>query len=338
MTVLPSVSVVIPTLNSENTLDSCLKSIRDQNYPREKIEVIIADGGSSDRTLEIAKSHGTESIVHNRLITGEAGKATGLRKARKEIVAFIDSDNILPSRDWLRRMIEPFKETDIIASEPIRYTYRREDKFITRYSALIGMNDPLCMFLGNYDRFNMLTEKWTEMPHEEQDRGGYIKVKLYLGKIPTIGANGFMIRRRELARFSGDYLFDIDILHEILEKNPDIRVAKVKLGIIHIFSGSISTFVRKQERRIRDYSYYTRIGARKYPWKHMSYKRLFKFVVYSVTLLPLLCQAIRGWMKKRDSAWFFHIPACWITLWIYAWGKARSHFETAAMSRGGWKQ
>ena len=333
---LPGVSVVIPTLNSGCTLESCLKSIREQDYPPGKVEVIIADGGSSDRTMEIARKHKAR-VFPNRLKTGEAGKAVGLRKAGREIVAFIDSDNILPSKDWLRRMVEPFREDDIIASEPISYTYRKEDGFITRYSALIGMNDPLCMFLGNYDRFSMLTGKWTEMPHGEQDRGGYIKVRLYPGSIPTIGANGFMIRRSALAGFSGDYLFDIDILHGLLEKNPGIRVAKVRLGIIHIFSGSVSTFIRKQERRIRDYSYYTRIGARRYPWKKMSYKRLLRFVFYSATLLPLLWQAFRGWTKRRDSAWFFHVPACWITLWVYAWGRARSGSATA-MSREGWWQ
>jgi glycosyltransferase involved in cell wall biosynthesis len=334
---LPGVSVVIPTLNSGNTLGQCLKSIRKQDYPREKIEIIIADGGSSDRTLEIARTHKAR-IFPNRLKTGEAGKAVGLKRAGKEIVAFIDSDNILPSVDWMRRMVEPFGEDDIIASEPVRYTYRKQDGFITRYSALIGMNDPLCMFLGNYDRFNMLTGKWTEMPHEEQDRKGYIKVRLYPGSLPTIGANGFMIRRSALAGFLGDYLFDIDILHELLDKDPGIRIAKVRLGIIHVFSGSVSTFMRKQNRRIRDYSYYTRIEARKYPWKSMSYKRLLKFAFYSATLLPLLWQAFRGWTKKRDSAWFFHVPACWITLWIYAWGRAKSGSEKGIMSREGWRQ
>ncbi|MBL7085732.1 MAG: glycosyltransferase [Candidatus Cloacimonetes bacterium] len=49
---LPKVSVVIPTYNSERTLGMCLESIRKQGYPRNKIEIIIGDGGSTDRTLE----------------------------------------------------------------------------------------------------------------------------------------------------------------------------------------------------------------------------------------------------------------------------------------------
>ncbi|MBI4743983.1 MAG: glycosyltransferase [Actinobacteria bacterium] len=84
-------------------------------------------------------------IVPNNLKTGEAGKAVGVKAAKNEIIALIDSDNILPCDDWLKRMVEPFEDKEIIASEPIKYTYRKEDSFITRYCALMGMNDPLCL-------------------------------------------------------------------------------------------------------------------------------------------------------------------------------------------------
>lgn len=41
----PSISILIPTLNAASVLEGCLKSIVKQNYPKEKIEIIIADGG-----------------------------------------------------------------------------------------------------------------------------------------------------------------------------------------------------------------------------------------------------------------------------------------------------
>ena len=37
----------------------------------------------------------------------------------------------------------------------------RDDGYITCYCALLGMNDPICLFFGNYDRFNLITNKWT---------------------------------------------------------------------------------------------------------------------------------------------------------------------------------
>ncbi|MDP2754648.1 MAG: glycosyltransferase [Nitrospirota bacterium] len=100
---LPSLSIVIPTYNSSKTLPLCLESIAGQDYPKEKIEFIIADGGSTDSTLEIAQKY-TDKIYLNPLKTGEAGKAVGVKRSKGEIIALIDSDNILPSKDWLFRM------------------------------------------------------------------------------------------------------------------------------------------------------------------------------------------------------------------------------------------
>jgi len=98
----PSISVIVPTYNSAKTLASCLESIKNQDYLGES-EIIIADGGSTDSTLEIAQKY-TDNIYTNPLKTGEAGKAVGVKHAINEIIALIDSDNILPSEDWLSRM------------------------------------------------------------------------------------------------------------------------------------------------------------------------------------------------------------------------------------------
>lgn len=84
------VSFVIPTLNSARTLEQCLDAILAQK-PRERFEIVIADAGSSDATVEIAKRKGVDRIVSNPLKTGEAGKAVGIQAAQGEFIALVDS-------------------------------------------------------------------------------------------------------------------------------------------------------------------------------------------------------------------------------------------------------
>ncbi len=334
----PKISVIIPTFNSFNVIGLCLESIVAQDYPGEQIEIIVADAGSNDGTKEIVEEY-TNNIFPNPLKTGEAGKAVGYRNAKGEILAFIDSDNVLPARDWMSRMVEPFKDPAIVASEPLEYTYRSEDGLITRYCALLGMNDPLCLFLGNYDRYCYVTGKWTDVAVEEEDKGGYLKVGLSGPPLPTIGANGFLIRRSELEKCEiSDYLFDIDILYELISGSSPLFVAKVKIGIIHLFSGDVYTFIRKQRRRVRDFTYFSSANMRKCPWSSVNRLGIIKFIVYCGLVLPLFWQSMRGWWRKPERAWLFHPLACWITLWVYSIGTLQGLFATKMHSRENWSQ
>ncbi len=340
-----TIAIVTPTFNSMRTLDQYMNAVLSQNYPHELLEFMFADGGSTDGTLERLREYQEKidirlTILHNPLRTAEAGKAVGVRAAKTDLVLLLDSDNILPSDDWLTTMVEPFTEECIVASEPIAYTYRRTDTVINRYCALIGMNDPLCLFTGNYDRYCHITGKWTQVEHEEIDCGSYLSVA-FQKVIPTIGANGFMMRTDALRdNFSGDYLFDIDVLWVLFQKDPSLRVAKVKTGIVHLFCENLGTFFRKQNRRIRDYLYFNDTNARVYPWSSFSKLKIMKFILYCMTILPLLIQALMGYSKKRDiRAWLFHIVACLTTLITYGLGTIFSIFgKKQVANREHWKQ
>lgn len=333
----PKVSIVMPTLNSQRTIEASLLSIRDQEYPG-AVELIISDGGSVDQTINIAKKYKAK-IIKNDLKTAEAGKAVGTKNSTGEIVAFIDSDNILPDKDWLKKLIIPLiKSDDIIAAEPLYFTYRKTDHYLTRYFAMLGMGDPLNLFIGNYDRYSFISDKWTQMNVKYEEKKGYLT--LFLSKeIPTIGANGFVIKKKYLQKYpTGDYLFDIDVLNFLAKENP-IKVVKVKIGIVHLFSGNIATFIRKQRRRIRDYIYFKKTGIR---YSQISSLRVtfgvVKFIIFTVTIIPLIVQTFTGYFRKNDLAWFFHPIACWITLLVYGFEYVRSLFKITPFDRSKWSQ
>ncbi len=335
---LPGVSVVMPVYQSAWVLEDCLERLLTQDYPRAKLEIILADGGSTDATVELARRRGVDIVCDNPLRTGEAGKAVGVLKATRDIVALIDSDNLLPDPGWLRRMVEPFGDPEVFASEPWEYTCRAQDGFITRYCALMGMNDPLCYFLGNYDRRCVLSGRWTGLDLAQEDRGGWIKTTLRPEALPTVGANGFFIRRDDLmATQTQPYLFDIDCVYDRVCAGR-VHVAKVKTGIIHLYCRGVADFARKQRRRVRDYLYYRRHAQRRYPWASFSRLRLAWFVIATVSTLPTLAQAWTGWRRSRDRAMWFHPLACWATLAVYAAGVVRARLGKAAiLDRGTWR-
>ena len=232
-------------------------------------------------------------------------------------MALVDSDNILPDPGWLARMTAPFENPEIVASEPLAYTARSGDPDLTRYFALLGMNDPLCLFTGNYDRQCAVTGRWTGLDVTQHDRGDYLELVLSDATLPTIGANGFVFRRSLLEHVAWEpYFFDIDVVHQAVKAGFN-RIAKVKTGIVHLYCARLGDFARKQRRRIRDYLYYSSDNQRTYPWARQRRAGIVWFVVATLLMVPILMQALRGYRRRPDRAWRYHLPVCWITLWIY---------------------
>ena len=336
----PKISIITPTLNSSRTIKLYFEAIKMQKY-NGSVEVLIIDGGSMDDTLDFAKKYNNK-IFFNKLKTAESGKALGVKKSTGSICAFIDSDNILPDKYWLRKMVLSFMvDSQIMATEPIKFTYRVKDHWLTRYFALIGMGDPINLFIGNYDKYSYITNKWTNLKLKEENKNGYTKVKLE-NRIPTIGANGFLIKKEALTSYElGDYLFDVDLLETLTKRSP-IFISKVDVGIVHLFSSDISTFIRKQRRRIRDYLYHYYYKNSKKTENSLESPFIFwgivKFIASCISVFPLIFQLFVGFTRKRDVVWLFHLPACYITLFVYTYETIRSLFIKEEYSRENWKQ
>jgi glycosyltransferase involved in cell wall biosynthesis len=334
---MPSVSVVIPTLNSARYFEECLGSVRAQEYPG-RVEVLIVDAGSTDETLDIARRFEVERILENPLKTGEAGKAVGLRAAEGDLLLSLDSDNVLVGADWLRRMVEPFGDRDVMSAQPLRWDYRRHDHFVTRWAALTGVGDPLTLYVGNYDRYSHLTGRWTDYPHQAQQRDGWLRVKINPGWVPTIGANGYLVRREALAEVPfGQYFFDVDFAHDLVQRGLN-TIALVDVPIRHYFSDSASRFYLKTKRRVDDFYFFSSVGLRSYPWTSRKKKGVARFVASTLLVVPLLVDIGRGFRRRPDRAWFFHLPACWITLVVYGAGAIRGRLRPRMLDRRGWRQ
>lgn len=87
----PVISIMIPTLNSEKTIERCIKSITSQSYSREKYEIIVVDGVSKDNSVKLAEKAGADSVIIENCTLGRS-RNIGAKKARGKYFAFLDSD------------------------------------------------------------------------------------------------------------------------------------------------------------------------------------------------------------------------------------------------------
>ncbi len=91
------ISIIIPTLNEEKSISQCLETV--VNIPG--IEVIVSDGGSTDRTVEIAGQYSNVKVVSSQ--TGRSIQMNnGAACARGKILLFLHADCILSKDDVLK--------------------------------------------------------------------------------------------------------------------------------------------------------------------------------------------------------------------------------------------
>ncbi|MDP8236283.1 MAG: glycosyltransferase [Candidatus Erginobacter occultus] len=87
------VSIVVTTRNEEKHIPSCLESVRRQDYPAEKYEIIIVDNNSTDRTKEIASR--CTPLVFNHGPERSAQRNFGIERARGKYILYLDADMTL---------------------------------------------------------------------------------------------------------------------------------------------------------------------------------------------------------------------------------------------------
>jgi len=95
----PFVSIILPVFNEERYLESCLKTLRQVGYPKDKYEIITVDNGSADNSFDIAKKHADLALCLPDVNVG-AVRNFGVKHAKGEVLAFLDSDCLVPG-NWL---------------------------------------------------------------------------------------------------------------------------------------------------------------------------------------------------------------------------------------------
>lgn len=271
---------------------SCIITAKNRNDPKLK-------------DLQYSLSLQTFRNFETLIITegnSETAKAIGLKRAKGSIICILASDNYLNDLQFFDKCIKPFKENkEIIGSYPLKYWYCKDDNILNRYFALFGVNDPIPLYLNKNDR----------EPYYKHF--GEIKYwKRTLKYVPTLGDNGFFIRKDILMQADIDHYFHIDVCQDLFDLGYK-TYAIVNTSIWHRTGGNIIKFFMKRLKYADKFSQNRR-------WHMVEKKdlpRLCWFIFSTLTLIYPLYLSVKGYKVIKDKAWFLHLPVCLITIFIY---------------------
>lgn len=325
MNKFPTISIITATYNSGRTLDECLKLVREQDYPQDKIEIILGDGGSTDNTLKIAKKYNANVIkIPKEKQHAEYNRGVAFSKAKGELSLILDHDNFMPYKTWLRDMVEPLLENPkMVATETAYYDYNPKYKLMDRYCALFGISEPLPYYMGKADRLPHFTKKWINFG-KALDKGKYFLVKFISDprKIPTIGTNACLMRTKlvkENADTRPEHHYPIDVMVDVI-KNGHNEFGFVKNSIIHLTnSAGFMTYIKRRLKFAESYHFQHQARRRYSVVMKGDQWAVAKFVFFSLTLVKPTFDAVRGYAKIHDPAWFVNPFMCLATTFIYGY-------------------
>lgn len=320
----PTISIIIITRNSEQKLPFALKAIRAQDYPRNKVEILAVDGGSTDKTIEILKKFSlpVKIIAGGYPDNQEARRAVGLKHAKGKLIAYIDTDNYMPDQSWLRKMVTPFLDNpEITGAYTLRYGYRKHDTLLNRYFALLGSADPVDHYLKKGERLSYAYNTWNRYGTVLRTLPTYFIVRFEPIQFPTLGANGFLFKRSILHKTRLDiaHFVHVDVAYDLALLGYG-TYAIVNTAIIHDTATTFWNFIKKRIRYILYYQLATRDRLYKVFDKNKPEDiwNLFLYIFFSLTFIQPLLFAAYGYTKKRDFAWFIHPIYCFIITIVYA--------------------
>jgi len=160
----PTVSIIIPARNEERVIWRLLERITELTYPKDKLQVIVIDDASSDKTGAIADDYKNKysfiKVVHRDKGKGGKGKAAacneGLKKSNGEILLCFDAD-YYPTRDIVEKLVGPFVDPTVGAVQGRVAVLNEPQNMVTRLVALERIGG-YRVDLEARDKLNLITQ------------------------------------------------------------------------------------------------------------------------------------------------------------------------------------
>jgi cellulose synthase/poly-beta-1,6-N-acetylglucosamine synthase-like glycosyltransferase len=291
---LDFVSVIVATKNEACNVRRCLDSLVNQDYPKDLLEIIISDDGSTDNTLSILDEYNNKFSFVSYLKNGnyKSGKkqalARAIEKSKGEILLFTDAD-CAPQEKWIRLM---------------------NSYFDSKIGVVVGFSplvDPTNSLLGNIIQLDSLAA------------GIVAAGSIGLNKAVTCTGRNLAYRRevfnqlngyeKIMNRISGDD--DLFLQMVKYETNWEIRYSTEIQTVVPSFqTKSFTEFFRQKRRHLsagKSYNLKVQIG---YFLFHLANLCFYLFVLFSILTGKYLFISLGLFVSKIFADWFLLTTGC----------------------------
>lgn len=305
---LPKISFIIPTLNAAGVLPACLDSIRRQDYPQDRVEILVADGGSTDGTRELAARSGA-TVLDNPGRGYDTGKCVGLAAATGEFVVFVDADNELSHPDFLTQSINALqKYPQALGLESYYPPSPKMGSFCVYLTHLLHISDPVAWMISVRPvpvAVDGVIERWT-FP---ENSFAY-----------PMGANGFIFRRTDLAHLGKDDKFeDTAVVLDLARQGRREWLRVTGCGVHHYVVSGLKDFIKKRRRQA--FHFLNLRGQGPVSWTRLNPAvPSWLACLYCATLVGPFYHTLTGLIRTRHPAWLWHPVACLASVFGIAWG------------------
>ena len=315
------ISIIMPALNEESKIEKALKSIRMQNVNQEEIEILVVDGGSKDRTREIALSYDAR-VLENPQVVPEEAKRLGMYACSGKYVVFVDTDEEFTDKDQLGKRVQLFQSGNKVKAV-LNNTLRTPKGYpdLTRYDNCYG--DPFTLFVYRFDREDTIRsldrKRYTYESAGVEGRIYFIKRD---GLMPVGDGATTMI---DFEYYKDNFSDKLDTSDFIATLFDDIVNKKGCFGIVendivnHYTTAKFKTYLRKLKFRVITNVYPNEnISGYTARAQSNSYLKMRKYLFLLYCLLPpvvLIDSAILA-IQKKCAVFMLHFVFTYYTLFV----------------------
>jgi len=294
------VTINIAVYNEERRIGACLSSIFRQRYPRGDLEVLVVDGMSNDKTVEVARRYPIK-VIANEKRDPATGRLIGLLNATGDFHIYLDADMELNGNAWIEKMVYPMINDSSIIGSFTRFLPRRSDPALNRcLSYNEEQLDPMLAFISPKISQTIVASQ-----------NGYYICNFEPTKTPIVGVIMFRteILRALIEDFKaswGQWMWsDVDFPIACAKKGLRKFAYVPDAGIYHKSYASLRTYLGKKRRDVY-WSYLPTLGKRHAVYINLKNSReigkLIAWFFFSNSMFPCLLKGLAASVKNRDLA------------------------------------